>query len=309
MSLLKFIKRPAIRDAFKTLAIPARTPSWCRGRKPDVASVDTPPGMIGTAFDYLARFHLSRQLQDTQVTLLEGEWIAEKAQPRLDAICGSKDRRRWRTIVRQARKAAKEYAQGADNLRELADLSQQLASLDVLYRSGRFDPAFKPSANATNELMKLIGHLDPLARFSPQNRCILNPSFDAGQKVGGADADLVIDDRLIDLKTSGKLSVRLDDLLQIVGYAALQRLDGLECGGAKFDQPFQSVELYFARFGELLKWRLEDLFPDKGFDRFCAVFEKEMNIFEEENDMAYPDFEPEWEELGFTIAELVEGKF
>ena len=108
----------------------------------------------------------------------------------------------------------------------------------------------------------------------------MNPEFAASEKVGGADADLVIDNRLIDLKVTLKPSVKIDYLLQLVGYAALHKMGGIIYPDFEHKDSFQTVELYFARQGVLVQWSIDELFPSNGFDHFCAIFESEVAAYE-----------------------------
>jgi len=89
--------------------------------------------------------------------------------------------------------------------------------------------------------------------------------------VRGADADLLVDATLVDLKTTKTASVGADILRQLAGYAALQTMGGIETDGAPHTSPFERVELYFARYGVTATWAIPDLFPGGGFDQFCAV--------------------------------------
>lgn len=88
-------------------------------------------------------------------------------------------------------------------------------------------------------------HADLLAR-----PFILNPTFVGSRDVGGADADLLVDGRLIDIKTTKASTLTADWIRQLVGYALLD-----------YDDVYaiRSLGLYLARHGELLTWPIEDL--------------------------------------------------
>ena len=47
----------------------------------------------------------------------------------------------------------------------------------------------------------------------------LNPTFEGSRDVGGADADLIVDGTLIEMKTTIKSEIKTDGLLQLLGYA------------------------------------------------------------------------------------------
>jgi hypothetical protein len=68
---------------------------------------------------------------------------------------------------------------------------------------------------------------------------ILNPTFAGSAKVGGADADLVLGDTLVEIKTSTDVQKRFRDILyQLLGYVLLDYPD---------EHSIRSVSVYFAR--------------------------------------------------------------
>ena len=58
---------------------------------------------------------------------------------------------------------------------------------------------------------------------------------------GGADADLIIDDTLIDIKTTKSCSFTQDMYSQLLGYYALSTMDG------RFDD-ITEIGIYFSRY-------------------------------------------------------------
>ena len=80
---------------------------------------------------------------------------------------------------------------------------------------------------------------------------VLNPKFLGSPDVGGADADLIIDGCLIDIKTKMNPMDKLAPVLyQLLGYALLDYADVHE---------IQEVGIYFARQAVLVRWALTDL--------------------------------------------------
>lgn len=80
---------------------------------------------------------------------------------------------------------------------------------------------------------------------------VLNPTFDGSVDVGGADADLILDNCLIDIKaTVNPHRNQTFWLYQLLGYTLLD-----------YDDHYQlrEVGIYLARQGTLLKWPLEEL--------------------------------------------------
>lgn len=77
----------------------------------------------------------------------------------------------------------------------------------------------------------------------------LNPTFEGSRDVGGADADLIVDGTLMEMKTSSKSEIKTEALLQLLGYVLLDYSDkyGLD-----------AIALYMARQGLYLRWDLEE---------------------------------------------------
>lgn len=79
---------------------------------------------------------------------------------------------------------------------------------------------------------------------------ILNPKFDGSRDVGGADADLILEGCLIDIKTTINPKLTTKTLYQLLSYALLDYTDHYQ---------IREVAIYFARQRELVQWPLEDL--------------------------------------------------
>ena len=81
---------------------------------------------------------------------------------------------------------------------------------------------------------------------------ILNPTFDGSRDIGGADADVILDDYLIEIKTTVKQRVAVQWLYQLAGYVLLDYSD---------KYPLDGVGLYLSRQGLLFKWPLAEFLP------------------------------------------------
>lgn len=80
---------------------------------------------------------------------------------------------------------------------------------------------------------------------------ILNPNFVASPFLGGADADLILGNRLIDIKTVRSAEANRQYLWQLAGYV-LSDLENL--------YEIDEVGFYFARHGIQLTWKVNDFF-------------------------------------------------
>jgi len=77
----------------------------------------------------------------------------------------------------------------------------------------------------------------------------LNPTFVGSGDVGGADADLIVNGCLIEIKTTIGPKVDAKHLRQLVGYVLLDYDDA---------RHIESVGIYMARQGELFTWPIAD---------------------------------------------------
>ena len=91
-----------------------------------------------------------------------------------------------------------------------------------------------------------LNHLLPLPHS-------LNPTFDGSCDIGGADADMIVNGTLIDIKTSTQNKIKPDWLWQLLGYVLLDYSD---------HHRINSIGLYMARQGILLQWDLEEAMRD-----------------------------------------------
>lgn len=83
----------------------------------------------------------------------------------------------------------------------------------------------------------------------------LNPTFEGSKDIGGADADLILDDYLIDIKTTVNPRVDPQWLYQLLGYVLLDYSDRYQLRG---------VGLYLARQGLLLRWEMSEFLESLG---------------------------------------------
>jgi hypothetical protein len=84
-----------------------------------------------------------------------------------------------------------------------------------------------------------------------QRSAVLNPTFDGSAEIGGADADLIVDGTLIELKTTKQESFeRVNHLFQLLGYALLDYSDRYR---------IERVGVYLARRGLLIDWHIDEL--------------------------------------------------
>jgi hypothetical protein len=139
----------------------------------------------------------------------------------------------------------------------LAAHALRLAKLDEVYRSHTLIPDFAEAAESeVAELVDLLAVV-PFEEFADCKRLMLNPEFgDASELVGGADADLIIDDLLIDVKTTKDARIKSDHLDQLMGYFILARR------AREADPTFPEIRrlgFYYSRFAYFWVWDISAL--------------------------------------------------
>jgi hypothetical protein len=191
---------------------------------------------------------------------------------------------RIRTVVVAAQAAVAAYTKNRSPMpseqAELAGHAIRLAKLDSLYRAGQLDPGFEDADPAdVQDLLALLA-IVPFDHLLHDKILHLNPTFGGSSLlVGGADADLITGDLLVDLKTTKAGEMQAVDLDQLLGYFLLARHERL------VDPAFPEVRrlgLYFCRHGHL--WSV-DATTWTGNPLFAEVeewfFEKAQEVFGE----------------------------
>jgi hypothetical protein len=87
------------------------------------------------------------------------------------------------------------------------------------------------------------------------------PTFAGSADVGGADADIIIGDLLLDVKAKAKATVGREEFYQLAGYVLLDYDD---------HYGIDRVGLYLSRFGHLITWTVADYLGLLGCQRPIA---------------------------------------
>lgn len=139
-----------------------------------------------------------------------------------------------------------------------------LALFEEVYRSDRYKdgPLFVPSVKQSIDELLAIPEdawIDDLSQLSLRfyDTChdllsrafVLNPTFSGSRDVGGADADLIIDGCLLEIKTSKQAKIESSWLRQLAGYLLLDYND---------EYHIQSLGIYMARQGLLFSWPVDE---------------------------------------------------
>ena len=101
------------------------------------------------------------------------------------------------------------------------------------------------------DLRNLI-NIVKINEFKSNYKCIVNSILnDKDNLVRGAICDIILDDKLIDIKTSMNLSIDEDTYYQIIGYYILSIIQGRH--------NINEVGIYFARYGVLYLYKIKEL--------------------------------------------------
>ncbi|MDA8053513.1 MAG: hypothetical protein M0012_05085 [Deltaproteobacteria bacterium] len=90
--------------------------------------------------------------------------------------------------------------------------------------------------------------------------------------MGGADADLVIDDTIIDIKTTKKLAPDRNYFNQLLGYYTLYCISGFD--GINYKPEINNIAIYFSRYAYLHVIPLSKVIDYSTFPMFIEWFKK-----------------------------------
>jgi hypothetical protein len=88
--------------------------------------------------------------------------------------------------------------------------------------------------------------------------------------VGGADADVLIDGTLIEIKTVKNFQIDRDHFNELLGYVILWELSRL--GGDRHASRISKIAIYFARHAHLEVFEVRSLLNAKTFPSFLQWF-------------------------------------
>lgn len=287
MSLTEFINRPEVSDRMKPFRpdLPREIPA------PLLVEPRTKNfRLVGTAFDYLIRFELQRRAPHAKTR----PWIAETSLRYLVVLSLPRGKRRMvrfdnregvdpiyylpldevrkraGAVVDNAKDAVAAYLQNEKTskrtqLTELAAHAIRLAKLDQVFRARRLPENFEDAETEdVEDLLDMLG-IVPFDSLLCGDSLFLNPDFgESSRFVGGADADLIPGDLLVDFKVTKKCEMTGKDLDQLLGYYLLARHQRV------LDPEFPEIKrvaLYFCRHGFLWVhdvdiWTRQSEFPE-----------------------------------------------
>ena len=256
MGVKSFITRPPFHEKFRSTI----TRPTGKLDKPILAPPLTlKPQLVGIAFDYLLRFHLER----INVGSKTSAWAAEEGVNFLYPFEGTWDKyEKAKGHLDGARKLYQLFIHDGVLTDELILAALRLAYLEGTRRSGIFNEADLETSDERDiadlrQLMSLVREQD----FSSRKACYLNPTLGSTE----SNADLIIDDKLIDIKTTRSLVLDRRDLHQLVQYYILLSVEGIDVGRKRHINYFEEVCevnqicIYFSRHGYFHVMKIADL--------------------------------------------------
>lgn len=299
MSLTSFLANGDVKERFRQ-EFPK--PRVGISNKPLAPPLTNHYGLVGTAFDYLMRFYLER-LNPKAIT---HKWIAEHALyilasglenpakvedpaqlKNLDKALNIAEQinkadlnltyvdlvEKAADIIKKSKNEHSNYIKSGKMSDELINSTILLSQLDPIFRAGVVDKNIGVIDNKdVEDLSNLISLVDPKT-FKGNELCLLDPTFGkASILVGGADVDLVIDDMMIDIKTTKKLELKRGYFNQLIGYYTLYKIGGID--GMLEKHEIKRLGIYFSRYSHLHVINIEDIGDKNTFPRFLEWFKE-----------------------------------
>ncbi len=267
MSLSHFLEIPDVKAKFKA-EFPK--PDFAIKRQLLAAPIKTGHSrLIGTAGDYCLRFYV--KYINPQAEEDEGGWVAERALRVLERRGENHLYELGNVVVADARRNYLNFLETGKFSDELLKSALLLGKLDPFTRRSDYIVENLQAIDKEDiaDLWNLINIVDPNL-FRTQGRVLLNPDFGpASLAVKGADADLILDDCLIDFKTTIKLALERKAFDQLLGYYTLSVIE------RQFEpeiEPINQLGIYFSRYGYLHEFKVEEVINPNTFPQFVKWF-------------------------------------
>lgn len=234
--------------------------------------------LVGTAFDYLLRFYI--KYLNPNVIMITEKLAAEIT---LELIKDDKNLyEKASKIISDARKNYSIFLQNGKINNNLIKSALLLAQLELIYRAG---PSYLENirnkigiidSKDIKDLKKLISIVNPRI-FRAKYLCILNPLFkNIPLLIGKADADLVIDDMISEIKTTKEFKLKRKHFNQLIGYYVLYKLGGIYKMPSKYK--INKLGIYFSRYGYLHVIHIKDIFDKNKLQNFLKWFKKRSSF-------------------------------
>lgn len=234
----------------------------------------------GTAFDYLLRFAIEHRTK--KEIIVRSTSMAERAATSLLDMLGKKKclkimASHGNTVYvikdlisciteeyNDVKKHIKKFLRNGNVDHDVLHSCVFLAKLDLYARRRIIHGGFMKSEPEIINDLRALYDLVEFEKFNVQKKCYLNPWIGMGSFIGGSEADLIIDDTLIEIKTTKRPKLQRADFNQIISYYMLSLISGIN--GETKERPIKKLGIYFARFGVLWTIPVNKLGDKKKFE-------------------------------------------
>jgi len=268
-------RRPADTDALRPEPPDGLRPAW---------------GTLGQGIDHRLRYAFSDQ--DGPSSAVSSGMVLAAAGPNqtvIAAIGSAADglRAALADLISHERPADRSHGLelAADAEEHLLRICYAMAWFEEVYRTGRLwpgTPLGEADGNLTaTDLLAAVptyavadlraqvhlaaGCLSELRAVSAPGQVQAGPVFTGSRDVGGADADVIINDLLLEVKASTKAVIKREGFYQLIGYLLLDYNDVYR---------IRRVGLYLVRFGHLVTWTVPELLVLLGAQHNLAELRK-----------------------------------
>jgi hypothetical protein len=234
--------------------------------------------LVGKAFDYLLRFRMEHQYPN-YIIKNDTQWEATgvkdftlaKIIKMSDQELSAKVRRNLISMVEDEYESCvtnyKKYLHDGIPTKALLRSTLKLAKLSHGATENILNGGFKEEDDGDiQDLLQLYNSINK-KELHITSRCGLNPYFGEGSDImGGTAGDLIINDTIVDIKTTIKLELDSEKFYQVLIYYILSTIGGLY--EDKKCNPLNSIGIYFSRHGILLSINVNEIASDEVFFEF-----------------------------------------
>jgi hypothetical protein len=224
--------------------------------------------IIGHAYDYWLRAYIQR-LNVIHIEQEREDLIASWSVDHLSSEAKSLE-----DIYKEIIHRRNAYIAGScdEDVRLIVDC-MVLGNLDAYYRSGYLNEqgVLYVSDKDIDDLLSLTKATNKYSSFFNVSKTLIcNPTFgNITRLLGGADADLIIDDTLIDIKTESTFGYKAGHIRQLIGYYILA------CLTPSFTPEIKKLAIWNPRYCRYIYLTIEDICHSMdllGFvDRFIVI--------------------------------------
>lgn len=236
------------------------------------AQMQAPPrtrnyALVGTAFDYLLRLYVEG-INPLPNIKKDVSWVADRA-PEILIQRGQKGvAKDVSRIVQLAKRHRYQFLTHKCLNKTLIEMIFDeelykdvilLAQIDQVYRGRNLPIDWQCINDFDLEDLNNLVQAIPASIFQARRNYLLNPTFGkASRLVLGADADLIIDEMIIDIKTTKYLELKDEYIAQLLGYLLLSEI-------AKESIPsfpvIYELGIYYSRHSYLFKFPVRPKSP------------------------------------------------